>query len=80
MSPCFILKIQAFTHQELQTNAVKHQQKRVALYLGVVRYSLHADDLNTFYLIPLSQAICDPHGPKQYGLETTTTSHIIKLH
>ena len=67
MSPCFILKIQALTHQELWTNAVKHQQKWDELSLGVAHYSLHADDLNTFHLIRLSHMICDPHGPKQNG-------------
>ena len=81
-----IFKIQASNHLELQTNAVKHQQKGAALYLKVERYSLHADDLNTFHLICPSHAACDLHGPKQNSsycwlhLETTATSHIIKLH
>ena len=67
MSPYFIFKIQAFTHLELRTNAVKHQQKLVALYLGVQCYSLHADNLNTFYLIHPSHGICDLHWLKQNG-------------
>ena len=67
MSPCFTFKTQAFTHLELRTNAVKHQQKLVALYLGVECYSLHADNLNTFYLIHPSHGICDLHWLKQNG-------------
>ena len=67
MSPCFTFKTQAFTHLELRTNAVKHEQKWVTLYIGVVCYSVHADDLNMFHLICLSHAICDLHGLKQNG-------------
>ena len=44
-----------------------NKQKLVALYLGVVCYFVHADDLNTFPLICLSHAICDPNGLKQNG-------------
>ena len=39
----------------------------VALYLGVVRYSLQADDLNMFHVIRLSHTIYGSHGPKQNG-------------
>ena len=42
-------------------------KKRVALYFGVARYSLHADDLNMFHLIRPSHGICNMHEPKQYG-------------
>ena len=67
MSPCFTFKIQKFTHLELRTNAAKHQQKRVVLYLGVECYSLQAGELNIFHVIHPSHAICDPHGLKQNG-------------
>ena len=63
--PMLHLQNSAIYTFRIMNKCCKPSTKRVVLRLGVVHYSLQADDPNTFHLICLSHAICDLHGLKQ---------------